>query len=338
MFSFQRFFSIPKRAVAVSLALMLGVSALSGCGAKKVQDTQMDAYENGTAQMLLGNVKFQVPSDWKAEETEEGRLVAVATDDADTDVAFTFTYRTVDEPMKNSELVDSMLSYESSAVGYPTEQWTTTEFAGVSDAKSVSYTYTVDDVTYDEVGIAVPIGGTACFIVRKTIVDGYYDAFVDDYNYIIDSIELPEGADDDSAAGKAYTAVISDEYTLPSGTVFTAELATNDEDDSLTYLYKLDGDNGNTLSCDMIFLFQIIVQAGQTDYILTTRLGELTATVSTTERSGINTDGSVVEMGFPDWITAEFEQTADAEADVAAIYDDFTAFMTDVTTLFSGGE
>lgn len=326
-----------KQRIAAVLAGVLLLFAC-GCGAKKVQDTQMDAYENGTAQMVLGDVHFLVPSDWKAEETADGRLVAVATDDADTDVAFTFTYTESEEPMKNAALVDSVLEYESMAVGYPASEWQTTGFNGVAEAKSVSCTYTVDDVTYNEVGLAVPIGGTACFILRKTIVDGYYDAFEDDYQHIVDSITLPEGANDDSAAGRAYTPVLTDDYMLPSGTGFTASLATNDLDEGLTYLYELSGNNGNTLSCDMIFLLQVIVQAGQTDYIVTTRLGDLTCTVSTTERSGINSDGTKVEMGFPDWITAEFEQTTEAEEDVMALYDDMKDFMDDVGVLMRGGQ
>lgn len=323
------------RGIVAGVAGILLVCALTGCGQKKVQDTQMDAYRNGTTSMVLGNVTFDVPSDWKAEETEEGRLVAVATDDADTDVAFTFTYRTVETPMKNAELVDTMLEYESAAVGYPASEWITTGFQDVEEAKSCSCTYTVDDVTYREEGLAIPISGTACFIVRKTIVDGLYDAFENDYGHITDSIELPEGAADDSAAGFVYSPLYECEYTLPSGTTLWAAIAENDEDDSLTYLYELHGDNGNTLSCDMIFLYTTIIQAGQTNYRVTAYLGDLTATVSTTERSGINSDGSTVEMGFPDWLTAQFEQTPEGEADVMAIYADLTEFFSNAEMVVS---
>jgi len=84
--------NIWKRLGVLFLAAALLVPGTLACGAKKVQDTQMNAYENGTTPMVLGDVRFEVPSDWKAEETGEGRLVAVATDDAGTDVAFTFTY------------------------------------------------------------------------------------------------------------------------------------------------------------------------------------------------------------------------------------------------------
>lgn len=298
----------------------------------------MDAYQNGTTRMSLGDVHFEVPSDWKAEETADGRLVAVATDDAGTDVVFTFTYTQSEEPEKNDQLVEDVLSYESAAIGYPASEWVTSPFQGVEDAKTVSCTYVVNEVTYDEEGLAVPIGGTACFIVRKTIIDGLYDAFEDDYQHIINSIELPENAADDSVAGKTYNEIISEDYVLPSGTTLHAALAENDLDDGLTYFYVLSGTNGNTLSCDLIFLYSVIMQAGQTDYIITTQLGDLTATLSTTERSGINTDGTVVEMGFPDWITAEFEQTEEAEKDIAAIFDDMTAFVNEVVVLFSGGE
>lgn len=326
-----------KRGAALALAGLLAACSLAGCGLKKVQDTQMDAYKNGTARMVLNDVSFQVPSDWKAEETADGRLVAVATDDAGTDVVFTFTYTEVEEPMKNANLVDSVLAYESEAVGYPASEWVTTGFQNVDEAKTVSCTYVVNEVTYTEEGLAVPIAGKACFIVRKTIIDGLYDAFKDDYQQIISSIELPENADDDSAAGKAYTEIITEDYTLPSGTTLHAALATNDLDDGLTYIYELSGTNGNTLSCDLIFLYSVIMQAGQTDYIITTRMGDLISTLSTTEQSGINSDGSVVEMGFPDWITAQFEQTEEADEDVKAIFDDMTEFINEVVVVFSGG-
>ncbi len=327
-----------KKRCALALAGLLVINLLTGCGLHKVQDTQMDAYENGTTRMSLGDVHFEVPSDWKAEETADGRLVAVATDDAGTDVVFTFTYTQPEQPEKNSQLVEDVLGYESAAIGYPASEWVTTPFQGVEDAKTVSCTYVVKEVTYDEQGLAVPIGGTACFIVRKTIIDGLYDAFEDDYQHILNSIELPENASDDSAAGKAYSEIITEDYVLPSGTTLHAALAENDLDDSLTYIYELSGTNGNTLSCDLIFLYSVIMQAGQTDYIITTKFGDLTSTVSTTELSGINTDGTVVEMGYPDWITAEFEQNEETEKDVSAIFEDMTAFVNEVVVLLSGGE
>lgn len=316
--------------------MVLGL--ISGCGLHKVQDTQMDAYKNGTTRMSLGDVHFNVPSEWKAEETADGRLVAVATDDAGTDVVFTFTYTTPEAPAKNEQLVEDVLNYESAAVGYPASEWETAPFKGVDEAKKVSCTYVVDEVTYTEEGVAVPIAGKSCFIVRKTIIDGLYDAFENDYQKILESIELPENASDDSVAGKTYNEIITEDYVLPSGTTFHAALANNDLDDGLTYLYELSGTNENTISSDLIFLYSVIMQANQTDYIITARLGDLTATLSTTEQSGINRDGSVVEMGFPDWITADIEETEESKADVDAIFENMTEFVNEVVVIMSGGE
>ncbi len=322
-----------KRGILACTAVVLACSSFFGCGDKKgvtdatEQRAQMDAYQNGTAKMVLGEVTFEVPSDWKAEENEEGRLVAVATDDDGTDVAFTFTYSETEEPTKNHDLVDQTLETGAAIVGYPADQWKTTGFQDVAEAKSGTYTYTVDGVTYDETGLAIPIGGKGCLVIRKTIVDGNYDAFQDDYDYIIRSIKLPEKAGDDHAAGMEYSSLYETSYTLPSGTQLSASVAENDEDDSLSYLYELSGDNANTLSCDTIYLYLLVTGANQTTYRITTHFGDLTATVSPTERSGINTDGSTVEMGFPDWLNPYFEQTAEGDSDVMAMNKNLTEFF-----------
>ncbi len=318
--------------LAWTAALMMSV-CLTACGAQNAaigateQKAQMDAYKNGTSRMVLGEVTFEVPSDWKAEENQEGRLVAVATDEAGTDVAFTFTYTEAEEPTKNHDLVDQTLESGSAIVGYPADQWKTTGFQDVKEAKTGTYTYTVDDVTYDETGIAIPIGGKGCLVIRKTIVDGDYDAFQNDYDYIVRSIKLPEKAGDDHAAGMEYSSLYDASYTLPSGTELSASVAENDEDDTISYLYELRGDDANTLSCDTIYLYLLVTGANQTTYRVTTYYGDLTATVSPTERSGVNKDGSVVEMGFPDWLNPYFEQTAEGDQDVMAMNKNLTEFF-----------
>lgn len=322
-----------KGGALVCAAVLVMSVCLTACKEQKVtigateQTTQMDAYKNGTSKMVLGEVTFEVPSDWKAEENQEGRLVAVATDDAGTDVAFTFTYTEAEEPIKNHDLVDQTLENGSAIVGYPADQWKTTGFQDVKEAKTGTYTYTVDGVTYDETGIAIPIGGKGCLVIRKTIVDGDYDAFQNDYDYIVQSIKLPEKAGDDHAAGLEYSSLYDASYTLPSGTGLSASVAENDEDDTISYLYELSGDDANTLSCDTIYLYLLVTGANQTTYRITTHFGDLTATVSPTERSGVNKDGSIVEMGFPDWLNPYFEQTAEGDQDVMAMNKNLTEFF-----------